>query len=177
MQPAPEVKAHDAHWLTLGQIGSAQGIKGWLNVWPYTEHPDALLDQEDWMLVAPDGRQRPVKLLQGAPHRKGLRVQLEGIADRTAAEALRGWWVKVARTALPPPEKNEFYRDELVGLPVSNLEAVALGAVAHFVDLPTGPVMVVKGASEYWIPAVPKHLRKVDVQAGQITVDWPAELE
>jgi ribosomal 30S subunit maturation factor RimM len=35
--------------------------------------------------------------------------------------------------------------------------------------------MVVQGEREYWVPAVPKHLSKVDLAAGWILVDWPAE--
>jgi ribosomal 30S subunit maturation factor RimM len=36
-------------------------------------------------------------------------------------------------------------------------------------------MMVVQGAREYWIPAVPKHLSKVDLAAGLVLVDWTAE--
>ena len=35
--------------------------------------------------------------------------------------------------------------------------------------------MVVQGESEYWIPAVPRHLSKVDLAAGLILVDWPVQ--
>ena len=40
-------------------------------------------------------------------------------------------------------------------------------------------MMVTQGGDgrEYWVPAVPQHLRKVDLAAGSIVVDWPAELE
>jgi ribosomal 30S subunit maturation factor RimM len=36
-------------------------------------------------------------------------------------------------------------------------------------------MMVVRGEREYWVPAVPKHLKKVELAAGSIVVDWPAE--
>jgi len=60
-----------------------------------------------------------------------------------------------------------------------NLEGVQLGNVAQFVDAPTGPVMVVKDAEgrEHWVLATPEYLRKVEVDAGLILVDWPLELE
>ena len=45
----------------------------------------------------------------------------------------------------------------------------------YFVESPTGPMMIVKGEREYWIPAVPKHLKKVDLAADSIEVDWPVE--
>jgi ribosomal 30S subunit maturation factor RimM len=38
--------------------------------------------------------------------------------------------------------------------------------------------MVIQGEGrESWVPAVPKHLTKVDVKARLIEVDWPAEMD
>jgi ribosomal 30S subunit maturation factor RimM len=35
--------------------------------------------------------------------------------------------------------------------------------------------MVIVGAGEeYWVPATPKHLKGVDLEARTIMVDWPA---
>ena len=67
------------------------------------------------------------------------------------------------------------FRSDLIGLPVRNLEGVQLGKVSYFLETPTGPMMVVQGEREYWVPAVPKHLSKVDLAAGWIVVDWSAE--
>ena len=79
---------------------------------------------------------------------------------------------------MPPPGKRQYYRADLIGLPVRNVEGVELGRVRHFVDAPAGPLMVVQDGAgrEHWVPAVPEHLRKVDLDAGSILVDWPADL-
>jgi ribosomal 30S subunit maturation factor RimM len=34
--------------------------------------------------------------------------------------------------------------------------------------------MVVRGAQEFWIPAVPLHLRRVDLRERRVVVDWSA---
>jgi ribosomal 30S subunit maturation factor RimM len=48
--------------------------------------------------------------------------------------------------------------------------------VAHFLEYPAGPVMVVRdGARERWVPLVPRHLKKVDLGERQVTVDWDPE--
>jgi ribosomal 30S subunit maturation factor RimM len=44
--------------------------------------------------------------------------------------------------------------------------------VAHFVETPAHALMVVRGTREYWVPAVPQHLRRVDLEARRIVVDW-----
>jgi ribosomal 30S subunit maturation factor RimM len=34
--------------------------------------------------------------------------------------------------------------------------------------------MVVRGAQEHWIPAVPQYLRQVDLQTRRVIVNWNA---
>jgi 16S rRNA processing protein RimM len=104
---------------------------------------------------------------------------LEGVEGRDAAGVLTGAVIEVERAELPPPGKRQYYRADLVGLAVLNLEGAELGNVAQFVDAPTGPVMVVKDAAgrEHWVLATPEYLRKVEIEAGRILVDWPVELE
>ena len=54
-----------------------------------------------------------------------------------------------------------------------------MGNVAQFVDAPSGPVMVVRDADgrEHWVLAMPQYLRKVEIDAGLILVDWPLDLD
>lgn len=164
-------------FMTLGQIGAAHGVNGWLMVRSFADPPDSLLDHNEWQLLSPGGKTLQLQLLEGAPHRDRLRVKFSGIDDRDAASGLTGWWVQIARSALPPPAEGEHYRDDLVGFEVVNVEGVWLGVLDYFADLPAGAVMVVKGEREHWVPAAPRHLLKVDVAAKRLTVDWPAELE
>jgi 16S rRNA processing protein RimM len=62
----------------------------------------------------------------------------------------------------------------LIGCEVVNLEGVGLGIVQHFIETPAQVLMVVRGAREYWIPAVPLHVRRVDLQARRVIVEWDA---
>lgn len=166
--------------LTLGQVATAHGIRGWVLVRSFADPQDSLLDYEEWQLAAPNGTIRKVRVLEGAPYQQRLRVRLEGIEDRNAALALSGWKVQIARSEMPRLKKGEHYRDDLLGFEVRNVDGVVLGKVDYFVDLPTGAVMVVKGADaggrEHWVPTAPQHLLKVHAAERWISVDWPAEL-
>ena len=62
----------------------------------------------------------------------------------------------------------------MIGCEVVNLAGLALGVVQHFVETPAQALMVVRGEKEHWVPAVPKHLRRVDLQARRVVVDWDA---
>jgi ribosomal 30S subunit maturation factor RimM len=75
---------------------------------------------------------------------------------------------------LPEQASQDFYRADLVGCEVQNLAGLRLGTVQHFVETPAHALMVVKGEQEFWVPAVPQHLRRVDLQARLVIVDWDA---
>ena len=176
-------------WVELGRIGAPFGLLGWVHVSSYTEPPEALLEYPEWALRPEGGERKRRRLVEGRLQGERLVVRFESVADRDGAALLTGAWVEVERAELPPTGDREYYRADLVGLEVMNLEGIRLGRVAYFIDAPTGAVMVVEdrngvdaGADaasrrEHWVLADPSHLRRVDLAAGQILVDWPAELE
>lgn len=165
--------------IELGRLGAPYGIKGWIHVASYTDPPGRLLEYGEWALRLPSGERVTRRLSAGRGHGGGLVVQLEGVAGRDGAAALTGAVIEVERAALPPTAEREYYRADLIGMSVHNLEGVPLGVVSHFVDAPAGAIMVTKGAGgrEHWVLALPRHLRRVDLAARTVLVDWPAELE
>ncbi|HEX8758366.1 MAG TPA: ribosome maturation factor RimM [Steroidobacteraceae bacterium] len=190
MAPRPASASASGTWVELGRIGAPFGLAGWVHVSSFTEPPEALLDYEEWTLRPEGGERSRLRLVEGHLQGERLVVRLEGMGDRDAAARLTGAWVEVERADLPPTGDREYYRADLIGLEVENLEGIALGRVVHFIDAPSGAVMVVAdrqeaaagargGASarEHWVLADPAHLRRVDLVAGRILVDWPAELE
>jgi 16S rRNA processing protein RimM len=150
-----------------------------MHVDSYTDPPEGLLEYPQWVVRVGSGDRVTRKVAEGHPHGDRLVARLDGVEDRDAAAFLTGAVIEVQRTDLPPPGKRQHYRADLVGLAVRNLEGVEMGRVAQFVDAPTGPVMVVKDVEgrEHWVLATPQHLRKVEVDAGLILVDWPLEDE
>jgi 16S rRNA processing protein RimM len=168
-----------ARWVELGRIGAPFGVKGWMHVDSYTDPPEGLLAYPQWVLRRASGERITRSLVEGHPQGDRLVARLDGVEDRDAASVLTGAVIEVQRAEMPPPGKRQYYRADLVGLAVRNLEGIELGKVAQFVDAPTGPVMVVKDAEarEHWVLATPEYLRKVEVDAGLILVDWPLEAE
>jgi len=148
-----------------------------MHVQSFTMPPEALLGYRSWSLRLEGAERSARRLAEGRAQGRGLVARLEGIADRDGAAALRGAVVEVRRAQLPAPGERQFYRADLIGLRVVNLAGEALGEVQHFVEVAGDAIMVVQGTRPHWIPARPQHLRKVDLAAGSILVDWPSELE
>jgi 16S rRNA processing protein RimM len=171
--------------LEVGRIGEAWGLKGGFHVLPYADPPEALLAASRWHLKPAEGARRPASAptlpstLDIASVRSsgdGLIASSPAIADRTAAEALRGARIFIARSEFPQPAEDEFYWADMIGLDVVNRDGVTLGSVVGLID--TGPHSVLRirpGAAdgeEVLIPFVSAYVDSVDLPARRIVVDW-----
>lgn len=157
--------------IELGVVGAPFGVRGWVKLRSYTDPPERLLDHRQFQLTL-GGALRAYAVEADGRSGGQLTVKLEGIEDRDAAQALRGAVIGIPRSELPPRGDRDFYRADLIGCDVLNLAGVRLGAVTHFIEIPAHALMVVRGEREYWVPAVPQHLRRVDLKARRVVVDW-----
>jgi len=155
----------------MGRIAAPFGVKGWVKVQTFSEDPGTLMDFESWRVGRGEQQtQYTVEAIQD--HSNTLVAKLVGIDDRDAAYALRGQEISVAKHDLPPPEENEFYWSDLIGLKAVNREGVELGRVDSLLETGAQDVLVIKGKREHLIPFVAAFVGKVDVAGGTIEVDW-----
>jgi 16S rRNA processing protein RimM len=157
--------------IQLGFVGAPFGVRGWIKLRSHTDPPERLLEHRS--LVLGQGSVWQNYRIEASGRSGGaLTVKLAGIENRDQAQALRGAQVCVPRSELPQRDDRDFYRADLIGCEVVNLDGVSLGNVQHFIESPAQVLMVVRGTREFWIPAVPQHLRRVDLQARRVVVDW-----
>ena len=88
----------------------------------FTDPPEQILDYPTWRVDLPRAGRRELRPLEGRRHGKGLVVRFEGIDERNAAIALGRLDVWVERRELPALKKGEYYRADLVGFEVVNLQ-------------------------------------------------------
>lgn len=146
-----------------------------MKVYAETRDRTEILEFDRWYLRRPDGWQS-VKVIEGRAQSKGIIAQLEGIVHCDQARLLVGTEIAVRRADLPPAEPGTYYWDDLVGLKVVNLEGVEFGTVSHLFE--TGganDVVVVKGERERLIPYTKDAVKKVDLKARVMHVDWDAD--
>lgn len=164
--------------MLVGHITGAYGIQGWVRIRPYSSDADALLHAKTWWLDKPD--LRDVDMMQAKIHGEDVVAQLMGVADRNAAEALKGATVQIRRSHFPPLADDEFYWIDLIGLTVENLQGECLGEVGDLIDNGAHPILRVvvplapgeDKARELLIPFVDQFVKAVDQTERKITVDW-----
>lgn len=158
--------------LTVGEIAGVYGVRGWVRIRSYTDPPANIFDYRPW-LVESNGSWSEHTVSEGRPHGKGLIARLPGVDDRDSAAAMVGCKLAVYRRQLPPGGDDEFYWADLEGLEVRTLGGLVLGTVDHLIETGANDVLVVRGERERLIPYLrDRVIRRVDLQAGTITVDW-----
>ncbi len=161
--------------LVMGHIAGPYGVKGWLRVTPYTGELTALLEYSPWYLYR-EGEWKPVEVLQGKPHGKGLVVQLAECNDREQAAAMNGTQIAVYRSQLPDTAAGEYYWSDLIGLRVINSDGSLLGTVDHLIETGANDVLVVRGEQEYLVPFIAGQvIKSVDTVEQVIRVDWETD--
>lgn len=156
----------------MGRVAAPYAVRGWIKVQTFTESLDSLLDYPVWYL-GKAGKWQAREVVEAKVHSQHLVAQLDGVNDRSAAEALQGHEIAVARQELPPAKEDEYYWDELIGLAVVNLAGESLGKVANLLESGAHDIMkVVAGEEERLIPFTDPIVREVDTEAGRIVVDW-----
>jgi 16S rRNA processing protein RimM len=169
--------------IEVGRIADAWGIKGWFKVLPHSADPEALFSSKRWYLQPSEKGAKTfsgtVKLAikEAKEHSDSVVACAHEVADRDAAEALRGARIFVPRSSFPTAAPDEYYWVDLIGLDVVNREGVTLGTVREL--LSTGPqtVLVLEYTEdgktlERMIPFVSAFVDTVDLPTRRITVDW-----
>ena len=162
--------------ILMGRIHGAFGVRGELKLESFSDPPDAIFRYRPWTLRTAQGAERELEGARGRSTAKGIVMQMPGVDDRDAAEALRGSEIFVPRSALPPPKPGQYYWVDLEGLRVVNTAGVDFGTVSHLFSTGANDVLVAQGDRERMIPFLePDYIVSVDFDAGCVTVDWDAE--
>ncbi|MCW9013260.1 MAG: ribosome maturation factor RimM [Gammaproteobacteria bacterium] len=166
--------------LELGKISGVFGVKGWVKVHSFTDPREGIVDYGSW-LIKQQGSWREVQLETGQRQGKTVIAKIRGVEDRDQAMLLMGAKIAIRPDQLAGLEQDEYYWRDLEGLRVVNTDGVDFGIVDHMLETGANDVMVVEGDRERLIPftlgeAGTGHaVLKVDLAAGEITVDWDAD--
>lgn len=204
--------------ITLGRIIGGHGVRGWVKVQPFSSDSEVLSLAKHWWIGRPAGplsvaasvpnavfsdagtganTPQSVDVLWARPHGTSYLASFKGIADRNAADQLKGHSVFVSRQAFPALDPDEYYWVDLIGCTVTSDESGQLetvGVVQEILDNPAHAILSVKqqrfNATEgVWvdcldakdrpvfslIPFVAAHVTSVDLATRTIATHWPID--
>jgi 16S rRNA processing protein RimM len=182
--------------LVVGRVVAAQGLRGELRVNPLSDFPERFTRPGRRWLRPAQGRRgdtaeaAAVELLSGRqlPGKELFVIRLEGVNDRSSAEALVGQELLVPAADRPKLARGEFHLLDLVGLEVRLLEISdaespaqagrCIGTVKDLIHAGNDllEVELTAGGAPLWIPFVRAIVPEVQLEAGWIGITPPPGL-
>ncbi|GAS91217.1 ribosome maturation factor RimM [Mycolicibacterium brisbanense] len=164
--------------LVVGRVVKAHGITGEVVVEVRTDDPDARFSPGVTLRGrAKGGAERPFTVESVREHGGRLLVRLTGVADRNAADELRGTLFVVDAAELPAiDDPDEFYDHELEGLRMVCADGTPVGKVAEVLHTAAGELLAVKADAdgrEVLVPFVSAIVTSVSREDATIVIDPP----
>lgn len=168
--PQPNTK------ICVGMVVGAHGTKGAVRIKPFTAEPKGIAAYGP--VSDEDGTRRFTVTVLGHA-RSVVTARLSGIAERSAAEALKGLRLYIQRSALPTAEAEEFYHADLVGLTAERADGTRVGQVAAVRDHGGGTYLEIVGSNRrpLIVPFTRRAVPVVDLAAGKLVIEPPVEIE
>lgn len=151
--------------IALAAVAGAHGVKGEVRLKLFS---DSVANLAVHKRVHVGGSER--RLLSVREAGKNAVAQLEGVADRSAAEALRGSLIEVGRDSLPPLGEGEYYHADLIGLAAVDRSGGSAGVVTAVENFGAGDLLEIEteAGKRSLIPFKPGI---ADLEDGRIVLD------
>ncbi len=127
--------------VTLAAVAGAHGITGEVRLKLFSDSAESLATHRQLFV---GGVERKLAGVRAAG--KGAVARFEGVADRSAAEHLRGSLVEIDREALPPLADDEYYHSDLIGMACFDSEGATVGCVVAVENFGAGDLLEVETA-------------------------------
>lgn len=145
----------------LAAIIGAHGVTGEVRLKLFAENLDSLRAHQHFN----EGALTLKSVRDGS---NGAIARFAEIADRNAAEALRGTELTVPRSALPPLEDGEYYHADLIGLEAASSEGEVLGSVVAVENFGAGDILEIERPTghRFMVP-----IKAVEIAVDRVAID------
>lgn len=153
----------------VGMITTVHGVRGNVKVKSFTQNAEDFVSFGE--LQDALGK-RSFKMKIVGESKDQFLVSIDGIKDRTEAEALRGTKLFIDRDLLPETEENEFYYTDLIGLDVKTSEGNVLGKVKAVFNFGAGDMLEIENMMDF-IPFSNACVPEVNMKEGFLIIKLP----
>lgn len=175
----------DSEYAVVGLIRKAQGIRGEVIIEPLTDTPDVVFasgsrvfagtsDGEPAVAYDVKGQEEipTLTVSSSKPYKQGWMVKFEEIQDRDSAELWRGRYLLARFSELPPPDEDEVYLHDLIGMKAESTTGQPIGTVITFYELPQGIVLELETPQgSILVPYRPEAIVRTDVKARTLIIN------
>ncbi len=159
--------------LLLGRIADAHGIRGEVLIHSYTDPPEHI---GGYGPLSDAAGARSFEIESARTTTKGVVARLEGVGDRTAAEALKGTELYIDRDKLPAAAEDEFYHADLIGLDAVDPDGKAIGRIVAVQNFGAGDLIEIRlagtGRTEF-VPFTEAAVPSIDMNAKRAVIVLP----
>ncbi len=159
--------------LVVALVRSLHGLRGAVRVEILTDRPEERFRPGQVLFREGDATPLTIESAAAVADGPGWRLRFREVADRTAAESLRGVYLEIAVRPAAELARGEVYWHEMLGVTVSDVDGRALGTVRDVYRAGGAEVLVVKGGpvGEFDVPVVRAFVRIFAPRRGEIVVD------
>jgi len=133
---------HNTAWVCVAAVATAHGVRGALKLRCFTDQPE---DVASYGPLFNRQGERLFEITIVGDTKGGVIAKADGIDSREDAEALRGLELFVPRSALPEPDDDEFYYQDLEGLVAMDGDGQRMGIVKKVVNHGAGDLVEIAG--------------------------------
>lgn len=162
--------------LQVARIGKPHGIRGEVTVQVLTDAPEERFVKGEVLHVS-GGPVSTLTVKNARWNKAILLLSFVEIADRNAAETLRGSRLEIDADAEPDDDSDEWYEHDLLDLKVM-LDGKQVGVVTGLRTNPAQDLLVFEDTEgeEVYLPFVDEFVPDIDTEAGTLTITPPAGL-
>lgn len=166
--------------LLIGRVRKAHGIRGEVSVDCYADSPSLLREGVYLQGSSSAPVFREIKTLR--VHHGAVLIQFADVADRNAAESLRGLEILIPENRLPEPGDDEIYLHQIMGLSVIQVAEdgaeTPLGTISSVTEISGQELWTISSDNEEDVlfPAVSEFVLSFDLEAGIVRIAPPPGL-
>ncbi|MEM5515527.1 ribosome maturation factor RimM [Henriciella sp. AS95] len=155
--------------IVVGVLAGAHGVRGDVRVKSFTDIPDDLFELGPLLSEGGDTLLEPAKVKTASDH---FIVTAKQPRQKEEWDALKGAKLCVHRSALPPPDDDEFYVEDLVALKAMDMHGQPVGTIKSVQNFGAGDLLEVapdKGPA-YFVPFSLKEVPEVHFDGGYVII-------
>lgn len=158
--------------ICIGQFLGAHGVKGLAKLAAFTENPE---DIGSYGALTDAAGKKTYDVALKSWNKSHFIAEVKGIADRDAAEKLKGVKLYVPRAKLPKAKRGQYYYADLVGLEARLADGSVFGTVTDVKNFGAGDILEIKlsGGGRELFPFNNNVVPDVFVSEGYLTINPP----